>query len=152
MIHFLQVTKEDAKSLVEAQQSAFYVDVRICGEGPPGYDSIERQIEIMNSHIYYKILDDDKIVGGFYIYRINAGHYELVRIFIEPSYQGKGIGSMALRYIEESLSDLEVLELEASDFRKDNHMFYLNRGYTKIGEIKYSKNNFSYKYQKKFKR
>lgn len=152
MIRFLRAKEEDAKSLVDIQMRAFSIDVDICGEGPPGYDSAERQIEIMNSHIYYKILEADKIIGGFYIHHIERGLYEIVRLFIEPSYQGKGIGTKALRYVEESLSDLEILELEASDFRKDNQLFYRNRGYTKIGEIEYSKDSFSFKYQKKFKK
>ena len=152
MIRFLRASKEDAKSLVNVQIRAFAIDVDICGEGPPGYDSAERQIEIMNSHIYYKILDEDKIIGGFYIRQIGTGCYEIVRVFVEPSYQGKGIGSKALEYIEESLADLEILELEASNFRKDNHIFYMNRGYIKVGEVEYAKNSFSYKYQKVFKR
>jgi GNAT superfamily N-acetyltransferase len=152
MIRFLQATEKDAKSLVEIQKRAFLVDANICGEGPPGYDSIERQIEIMKSHMYYKMLDGDKIIGGFYIQLINKGHYEIVRIFVEPCYQGKGIGSKAMSYIEETLTDLEVLELEASDFRKDNQMFYLNRGYIKVGEVEYSKNSFSFKYRKEYKR
>lgn len=151
MINFIKASKADAELLVGVQIKAFSVDVNICGEGPPGYDSVERQIELMNSHIYYKLVDEGKIIGGFYIYPYGEGHYEIVRLFIEPSYQDKGIGSMTMKYIEELFDDLEVLELEASDFREDNHKFYEKRGYVKIGEIQYSEDGFSYKYQKVFK-
>lgn len=150
MINFIKASKADAELLVRIQIRSFSIDVGICGEGPPGYDSVERQIELMNSHIYYKIIDNDKIIGGFYIHPIGKGHYEIIRLFIEPSYQGTGIGSMAMKYIEELFVDLEVLELEASDFREDNHKFYQNRGYIKVGEIKYGEDSLSYKYQKVF--
>ena len=150
MIKLLKASKEDAKTLVNIQLRAFSIDVDICGEGPPGYDSVERQIKLMESHIYYKIVDDDKLIGGFYIHTRQKGHYEIVRLFVDPTHQGKGIGCAALKHIEGLFADLEVLELEASDFRKDNHAFYENRGYVKVGEREYSEGSFSCIYQKKF--
>lgn len=152
MISFSKASANDAKALVEVQLKAFIVDVNICGEGPPGYDSVERQIQLMENHSYYKITDDDKVIGGFYIFHKGKGYYDIVRLFVDPSYQSKGIGSMALKYIEELFDDLEILELEASDFRPDNHLFYENRGYIKVGQVQYGEDSFSYKYQKIFKR
>ena len=150
MIRFMKASEKDAEALVKVQIRAFFVDIDICGEGPPGYDSAERQIELMESHIYYKISDEDIIIGGFYIHPKENGHYEIIRLFVDPSYQGKGTGCMALNYIEALFGDLKLLELEASDFRKDNHVFYENRGYVKVGEKEYSEGGFSYIYQKKF--
>ena len=150
-INFLKASKEDAKSLVDVQLKAFSIDVDICGDGPPGYDSISRQIELMNSHIYYKIISNNILIGGFYIHPKGNGIYEIVRLFVNPSYQGKGIGSIALQHIETLFNDLRILELEASDFRMDNHIFYKNRGYLKVGEVKYSEGGSSYKYQKDFR-
>ena len=148
MIKFEKALIIDANLLVEIQKRAFSVDVDICGEGPPGYDSVDYQVEIMNSHFYSKILEGDLIIGGFYVRSLGNGLYEIVRLFIDTAYQGKGIGSKALQFIETMFNDLTVLELEVSDFRKDNHIFYENRGYVKIGEVKYSDDGCSYKYQK----
>jgi len=148
MIKFERALETDAKILVEIQKRAFLVDVDICGEGPPGYDSVDYQIQIMNSHIYNKIIEGDSIIGGFYILSLGNGLYEIIRLFIDTSCQGKGIGSMALQFIEKMFKDLKILELEASDFRKDNQIFYESRGYIKIGEVKYSDEGSSYKYQK----
>lgn len=150
MIVFLKATEEDAEALVKIQLRAFSIDVDICGDGPPGYDSVDRQIEIMKDHIYYKIVDDGKTIGGFYLHTKQRGYYELIRLYVDPSSQGKGVGCMALRFIEELFDDIEVLELEASDFRKDNHVFYENRGYVKIGEKEYFEGGFSYIYRKIF--
>ena len=49
-----------------------------------------------------------------------------------------GIGSKALNFIETLFDDLKILKLEASDFRKDNHLFYEKRGFVKIGEKQYA--------------
>ncbi|MFB1052247.1 GNAT family N-acetyltransferase [Paraliobacillus sp. JSM ZJ581] len=147
-----RATVDEAKYLVAVQVKAFKKDVDICGEGPPGYDSINRQKEFIKSLLYYKITDDNTIIGGFYLLCLTPGKYELVRLFIDPSYQRKGIGTMVLKYIEEAFDDIEILELEASDFRKDNHIFYENRGFIKVGETQYAKDSFSYTYQKVFHR
>jgi hypothetical protein len=48
-------------------------------------------------------------------------------------------------------NDLRILELEASGFRKDNHIFYENRRYLKIGEVEYPSGGVSFKYQKVFR-
>ena len=148
MIRFERAFETDAKILVEIQKRSFLVDVDICGEGPPGYDSVDYQIQLMNSHIYNKVIEGDSIIGGFYILSLGNGLYDIVRLFIDTAYQGNGIGSKALYFIENMFTDIEILELEASDFRKDNHIFYENRGYVKIGEVKYSADGCSYKYQK----
>ena len=152
MIRYLRASEEDAEAIVGVQLRAFSIDVDICGEGPPGYDSVDRQIQLMKSTIYYKIVDKDKIIGGFYIRPQGTGRYDVVRLFIDPPYQGKGIGTMALKFIETLFDDLEILELEASGFREDNHTYYEHRGFVKVGKVMYSEDGFSYKYQKAFKR
>ena len=152
MIRFFLASEEDAEALVGVQLRAFAIDVDICGEGPPGYDSVDRQIYLMKSSIYYKIVDEDKIIGGFYIYPMSKGCYDIVRLFVDPPYQSKGIGTMALKFIETLFDDLGILELEASGFREDNHAYYEHRGFVKVGKVMYSEDGFSYKYQKVFKR
>ena len=47
MIKFERALETDAKILVEIQKRAFLVDVAICGEGPPGYDSVDYQMQIV---------------------------------------------------------------------------------------------------------
>ncbi len=151
MIRFEKADIQDAQSLVKVQVRAFAADAEICGDGPPGYDSPERQISLMNSHIYYKIVENDIIIGGFYIYPEDNGDYELVRLFIDPEYQNKGIGKSTLKYVEKMFSDIRKIELETPSFSMKNHVFYEKMGYLKIGEIKYGEDSFSYKYVKVFR-
>ncbi|MDT8719749.1 GNAT family N-acetyltransferase [Clostridium sp. 19966] len=151
MINFEKATDIDAEILTEIQMKAFDYDVKICGDGPPGYDSQEHQIKAINKYIYYKIVYEDIIIGGFYIRNEGNGIYELVRIFINPLYQGRGIGKKALHHIENMFEDLREILLETPSFNIKNHAFYEGMGYVKIGEIKYGEDCFSYKYRKVLK-
>ncbi len=151
MIQFLLAEESDAEILRDIQIQSFSIDVDICGDGPPGFDSIALQLKSIREYIYYKIISDSLIIGGFYILNLGYGKYELIRLFISPQYQHKGIGGLALQFIETLFEDIRIIELEAADFREDNHLFYTNRGYVKIGEKKYEENSFSYIFQKVIK-
>lgn len=148
MISFEKVYDKDAEILKDIQVKAFAWDVKVCGDGPPGFDSLEAQIENMKKYTYNKIVYENIIVGGFYIKELGKGSYELIRIFIDPKYQGKGIGKTALSYIEKLFKDLNEIILETPSFNIKNHHFYEKAGYVKIGEVKYGEDCFSYKYRK----
>lgn len=148
MIRFEQAVTEDAKALTQVQIRAFAVDVEICGDGPPGYDSVERQAYLIENHLYYKVLDEDRIIGGFIIFDEGNGLYEIYRLFIDPDYQGKGVGTSTLSYIEKLFCHAKKLELETPDFSYKNHIFYEKAGYVKVGEVAYPGGGFSFKYEK----
>ncbi|MDV3428817.1 MAG: GNAT family N-acetyltransferase, partial [Bacillota bacterium] len=106
---------------------------------------------LMKDQIYYKILDFGKIIGGFIVKPEGKGQYELYRLFIDPEYQGKGIGSRTLTYIEKELIDAVKIVLETPSFNIKNHVFYEKMGYIKTGEVKYAEDCYSYKYEKLLK-
>ncbi|MDV3425917.1 MAG: GNAT family N-acetyltransferase, partial [Bacillota bacterium] len=124
MLKFEKADSKDAEALTKVQIRAFSNDVKICGGGPPGYDSVDKQISLMKNQIYYKILDFGKIIGGFIVKSEGKGQYELYRLFIDPDYQGKGIGSRTLMYIEKELIDAVKIVLETPSFNIKNHAFY----------------------------
>lgn len=139
---------QDAYTLTEIQKRSFQPDVKHCGEGPPGFNSETYQQKIMISHLYFKILLDNTIAGGFYLKKAGIDTYELVRIFIDPLHQNKGLASSALKFIETHFLDLKILELEASDFNIKNHNFYKKRGFRQIGKKDYGGNSHSFLFQK----
>jgi GNAT superfamily N-acetyltransferase len=125
------------------------MDLSICGEGPPGYDSISWQHERMNDSIYYKIIENEKIIGGFYLLNQGYGIYDLIRLFVESSHQNKGIGTKAINFIENISPDISILKIEVSHFRKDNQEYYERRGFIKVGIKKYTEDAYSVIYEKK---
>lgn len=137
MIKFLKAKFEDAEKLTEVQIKTFDDDARrFFGQpngGPPGYNSVKWQMMIMRKGIYYKILDANMIIGGIIVFRVKPGHYNLGRIYIDPEYQDKGIGTQAMKFIESTFRDAQKWTLETPKLAYRNHHFYEKLGYVRIG-------------------
>jgi GNAT superfamily N-acetyltransferase len=108
---------------------------------PPGYDSIEMGKYMIRELNYFKILFQEELVGGVIVILAGKRHARIDRIFVDPDYQGKGIGSSAIRLIEEKLPQVKSWELETSSRQLNNHIFYEKVGYKKIFE---SEDEFCY--------
>ncbi|MGL1892728.1 MAG: GNAT family N-acetyltransferase [Spirochaetaceae bacterium] len=150
MLTFEPAEFMDAEELTRIQICSFAKDVEACGDGPPGYDSVESQNEKILKYNFYKILEDKVIVGGFYYTLLDPDTLELIRLFIEPKHQGKGLGCKALEFLE-TLSEIKVITLEASDFNIQNQKYYENRGYNNVGKKYYTENDYSVVYKKVIK-
>jgi GNAT superfamily N-acetyltransferase len=148
MISFVQASPEDAEALTAVQTRTFDDDSRKHGlgerGGPPGYDSVFWQIQIMRKSRYYKILADGKIIGGLIVFKMGKGHYELGRIYIDTDHQNQGIGAQALAFIERTFP-ARRWTLETPSWAKRNQHFYEKHGYIRIGtsadleDIRYQK-------------
>ena len=148
MIQFLKAKSEDAEKLTEVQIKTFDDDARrFFGQtsgGPPGYNSVKWQMMIMRKGIYYKILDENKIIGGIIVFKVKPGYYNLGRIYIDPEYQDKGIGTQAMSFIEKTFSDAQRWTLETPKLAYRNHHFYEKLGYIRVG----NDGTFGYLYEK----
>ena len=70
----------DLEKLTETCISAFNdFNIRHSGESgdPPGYDSVDYQLERLGNVPYLKILMDDVIIGGIILYPKEQGHMML---------------------------------------------------------------------------
>ncbi|KAA0564409.1 GNAT family N-acetyltransferase [Bacillus sp. CH30_1T] len=83
---------------------------------------------------YFKIIYQEELVGGVIVTLEGKRHGRVDRIFVDPNYQGKGIGSSTIRLIEEKFPKVRLWELETSRRRLNNHAFYEKMGYKKIFE------------------
>lgn len=107
--------------------------------GPPSYDDPAWHIMSMKQGFYCKILCDGKLVGMVLIaFRgIEAGllHYELVQIFVDPDFWNKGIGSTAIKQIEEWFPEMYKLTTSTPAFSVTNIKFYEKLGFNKVDEV-----------------
>ncbi|MGM0863239.1 MAG: GNAT family N-acetyltransferase [Bacillota bacterium] len=108
---------------------------------PPGYDSIEMGKYMIHELNYFKIIYQEELVGGVIVTLEGKRNGRVDRIFVDPDYQGKGIGSSAIRLIEEKFPKVRSWELETSRRQLNNHAFYEKMGYKKIFE---SEDEFCY--------
>lgn len=139
---------EDAGTLTIIQSRAFLDDFRwIAAEqleqllalddppqGPPGVSSIEwtRKMIASPESIYYKILLGDRVVGGV-IVAVDPLKYpeeNFWRIFVEPVYQGRGIGQQAFRSLYALHPTVKSWRLGTPEYAARNRRFYEKMGFT----------------------
>jgi GNAT superfamily N-acetyltransferase len=137
MIRFEIACPEDAARLAEVQKRAF--DSQVPDEmpdlgGPPGYDSPAWQAETMQQTPYIKILEDGDILGGIVLRIPEPDHCHVERIFLDPPYHRRGIGTQAFAWLEQTHPQYRLWTLRTPAFALSNQRLYERLGYRKTGE------------------
>ena len=152
-IRFERARMEDAVFLTEVQKRAFSDDSRRFGGlpgGPPGYDSADWTLWAIETGIYYKVLAGDQIIGGVILFDMHKRHFNLGRIFVDPDWQNRGIGSQAVRFVEKTFRYVQRWSLDTPEWATRNHHFYEKLGYVKVGdEVPRGANIRLYLYEKR---
>lgn len=107
------------------------IDQPICDYNiqPPNYDSIEMTKYSIRELEYYKVMYSGEVVGGIILTLAGKRYARIDRIFVEPDYQGKGIGSKVITLIEKLYPSIINWDLETSSKQINNHFFYEKNGY-----------------------
>lgn len=139
LITIEKATITDAEKLTELKKRTFDEEVKkwLPNQNdvidynikPPGYSSIEMTMYMIRELDYFKILQDKEIIGGIIITISGKSFGRIDRIFVDPNYQGKGIGSKVIVLIEEEFPDVRTWDLETSSRQINNHYFYEKVGY-----------------------
>ncbi|WP_447065998.1 GNAT family N-acetyltransferase [Vibrio alginolyticus] len=139
--------ENDIQALLDIQVSAFSIDKKLCGSGPPGYDDYEDQLKAIKRYSYYVIKHKSTVVGGFY-FLVDDDSLSLLRLYIAPTHQGLGIGTFTLDFLLEIARSGTVIELETPTFSIAAQRFYEKNGFRKIKLIDYGSSK-SYQYCKR---
>ena len=135
-ISIVPAEKEDAVTLAKICKKAFDSDAEVGAPGPggpPGYDSPEAQVRFMKFLDYYKILLDDKIVGGIMIDSGGKNHMVLERIFVDPEYHRRGIGTQACELLWDCYPDVTLWTLGTPEWNVRTKDFYEKLGFIQVG-------------------
>ena len=139
-------TLEDAGPLTVIQGRAFHDDIRFIppddwqrlleaedpSQGPPGVTDIEWMLRVIQHPAItcYKVLLGDRLVGGVVVADAHKFADEnFWRIFIEPVYQNRGVGTEAFRQIYRLHPDVEAWRLGTPEWATRNHHFYERVGF-----------------------
>ena len=136
-IELTRADPADAVELADISKRAFHSDVQCGGVGeggPPGYDSPEWQALIMGKSHYFKILLDGKMVGGAIVFPKGDLHCYLGRIFIDPLYHRKGVGTKVMRRIIGEYPSAKKWSLETPPWNSRTREFYRKQGFRIIDE------------------
>lgn len=115
---------EDAKRWLYGQGDVIDYNIQ-----PPGYSSVEMMRYSIEELNCYKVIMDGKIIGGIIVTISGKSYGRIDRIFVDPVYQGKGIGSNVIKLIEEEYPSIRIWDLETSSRQLNNHHFYKKMGY-----------------------
>ena len=137
-ISIIRALPADAETLVGLQIAAFHYDSVLYPEvevgGPPGYDSVEQMLEKIQQDETYKIMDGETCVGGMVTFGKAAGHYHLDVIFLDPAAQNRGIGTLAMQFLEQTYP-VSVWTLDTPKWAVRNQHFYEKFGFVKQYEF-----------------
>ncbi len=138
MIKIEKAAMADAKKLTELMKKTFDEEARrwlTKQDGvdyniqPPGYSSIEMTKYMIEELMYYKIIYNQDIVGGAVVTITGQSFGRIDRIYVDPDYQGKKIGTQVMGLIEAEFPDVRTWDLETSARQLNNHHFYEKLGY-----------------------
>ena len=143
MVSFVRATSRDAEKLASASKGAFENDIHYGalvhgGEagGPPGYQSPDWQRRMMRTGSYYKILVDNRIVGGLIVLPGAIREYELGRIFIHADFQNQGIGTQAMDFMFGKFPLAKIWTVGTPAWNQRTRHFYEKVGFEQV-ELRY---------------
>lgn len=115
---------EEAKQWLYGQDDVIDYNIQ-----PPGYSSVEMMKYSIEELDSFKVIMDKEIIGGIIVTVSGKSYGRIDRIFIDPVYQGKGIGSHVIKLMEEEYPNIRIWDLETSSRQINNHHFYKKMGY-----------------------
>lgn len=129
---------QDVAALTDICERAFHSDAEVGaggGGGPPGYDSIEWNSQRIAGKFvhYYKILEDERMVGGFISSLRRRGYHVCERIFVDPDYQRTGLASQAFRLVWDKYPEAQLWTLGTPEWNIRTKNFYEKLGFVQIG-------------------
>ena len=126
-IEYRKAVSEDAEILVNIYDAAFYSDYMRYGACPGYGRTTEMMKESIREYPKYIILCDNKPVGCVSCKMQEMGVYEITCLCIIPEYQGKGLGTKAVKFVKELYDDWEKLTLVTPLDKKENVKFYTEK-------------------------
>lgn len=146
MIYIKRAILEDAEVITDIKKASFNKEINTyLGRegGPPGYDNVDSEIDIINRFIAYKILLGSEIIGAFFLIPKEDTKMMFEDFVIHPRYQGRGYGYQTLQLVEETYSNINEWYLSTPVFSTGNQHLYEKFGYKEISrneeEIEYCK-------------
>ena len=128
-ITFERALIEDADALICVQDKSFYHDFMKYGVCPGYNRSHDSMVDSILKNYVYKIQLNDIVIGDIIIKDCGDENCHLGGICVDPDYENKGIGQMAMKFIDSCFPDAKHWALETPSDKLRNHYFYKKHGY-----------------------
>jgi GNAT superfamily N-acetyltransferase len=97
--------------------------------GPSGCNSRAWNRAMIAEALSYQITLDGEVVGGVIVLRPSWDHFHIVRIWVEPGHQGRGVGSRAVALLEASHRQASLWTVSAPAWAYRRRQFYKRNGF-----------------------
>ena len=131
-IQYRKAKTEDAKLLIDIYNASFYNDYIKYGECPAYGKSVQTMERSISTYPKFIILYNGIPVGCISCKEHDAGSYEIGCLCVIPRYQGKGIGTQAIKFITSHYSDWNSFTLKTPCDKEENVKFYTEKCNFKI--------------------
>ena len=129
--------EKDAENLLVLQKQAFEeLYMKYEDEQSPfltTLDEMKKRISYENG-TYYKILYNNELCGGVFVFKLDEGIYKFGNMYIKPTHQNRGIGTTVITLVEKTEPSAKIWELDFPIDRPDNKRGYGKLGYTDMGK------------------
>lgn len=136
-----RASSEDAVTLLELQKLAYQSEALLYDDFsiPPLMQTLDKMKSDITSKVFLKASVEGRIVGSVRGYQArDTGLIE--RLIVHPDFQGQGIGTTLMRYIESCFEEVQRFELFTGDKSDRNIYLYQRLGYKVFKNQKISKN------------
>ena len=126
-ITFRNAETKDAELLIEIYNAAFYADYIRYGECPAYGRTKEAMEQSVIDFPKFVIVCDGKDVGCISCKEMEKGTYEVGCLCIIPEYQGKGIGTAAMKFAKAHYDGWKKFTLVTPVDKEENVKFYTEK-------------------------
>lgn len=142
-------TLDDIEDLLPIQKASFQDDLEKYQdfETNPACETFEKLEENIQKYHHFTILEENAILGAIDV-RGNKERMHIDKVFIAPSKQNNGTGTLAIQFLEKQFSDVKLWTLYTPYLSFRNHYFYEKFGYKKTKEVQLTDKLILFKYEK----
>ncbi len=126
-IEYRKANIEDAELLIDIYNASFYSDYIKYGECPAYGKTKEMMEESIINYPKFIFLFNKKPVGCVSCKQVKVGIYEIGCLCVVPEYQGKGIGTQAIKFVTSYYKDWNKFTLITPLDKKENVKFYTEK-------------------------
>ena len=126
-LEFRKADTADAEVLIDIYNSAFYDDYIRYGECPAYGRTKEMMEQSITDYPKFLIICDGRPVGCVSCREAEKGTYEIGCLCVVPEYQGKGVGTAAVKFIRSYYRDWKRFTLVTPADKSENVRFYTQK-------------------------